>query len=282
MKSSARLSAAIAFLLLISLQSPAGAASEETLACISLGSNPERARCLEPSFRSAVQSGNTAAALAEMIELFQSGLIDDCHMFAHHLGHVAFEEVADFVPAMRAGGPRCANGYYHGVVESALHNPSAAGHEHHTQLDISRFCSPFRRESKIYDGCVHGLGHGLMHRFGHDVLQSLDMCKQLSGDYERERCQGGVFMENSMQYLELDEELYQQMAPAACSGLPLSRDLLELCYDQIGEVAMFYYEHDLARATELCAAIEESWGRSACTEGAQDELETINLERKGG
>ena len=51
-----------------------------------------------------------------------------------------------------------------------------------------------------YYNCVHGLGHGIMEALGDEVFQSLAMCDNLTGDWERQSCYSGVFMENIIAY----------------------------------------------------------------------------------
>lgn len=252
-------------------------------ACAGLSPPSERANCLEPYLQQAVRAGNTGAALARLEELFQSGVFDDCHMLAHQLGHITYAVGGNLSQAMRAGDARCAGGYLHGVIEASMHGPGdPSGHEQHQALDIASICTQFRDDSSTYDGCVHGLGHGAMQRSGNDVGQSLQDCDRLPRGYEQRRCRGGVFMQNSMQHLDLDEDRYRQVAPRGCDGMAISRDLLEMCYDQIGEVAMFYYQHDLTRATAICNAVQDRAGREFCLHGAREELRTVTNNRKQG
>jgi hypothetical protein len=121
-----------------------------------------------------------------------------------------------------------------------------------------------------------------MQRHAHNVTQALQECERLRPGYEQRRCRGGVFMQNSMQHLGLDDEQYRQTAPRSCNGLGVKGDLLELCYEQIGEVAMFYYRHNLARAGDICHAVEDKKGREACEDGAREEQRLVVSKRKHG
>jgi len=243
--------------------------------CIRLATHAERARCLDPYFHAAARSGRTRAALRELMDLVQSGALDDCHHLAHDFGHVGFEVQGTLSAAMRAGDASCLNGYYHGVVEAAVHQAASQG-----ALELTGLCADLRNDGLAYDACVHGLGHGLMHISGGDVIQSRQRCATLSDDYARQRCLGGVYMENSMRYLDLDDAHYRAAAPHACDGLALPPAERDSCNDQIGEIAMFYYRHDLNPALKICQAVGSGPAAKACERGARDELVTSRLERQ--
>ena len=244
--------------------------------CVRLASHAERARCLDPYFHAAARSGRTRTALRALTDLVRAGSLDDCHHLAHDFGHVGFEVQGNLAAAMRAGDASCLNGYYHGVVEAAVHHAAMQG-----TLEIAGMCAELRNEGAAYDACVHGLGHGLMHVSG-DVLQSNRTCATLPDDYARRRCVDGVYMQNSMRYLDLDDAHYRAAAPRACDGLSLPPAELDSCNGQIGEIAMFYYRHDLNAALEICRAIGSGPAAAACERGARDELETSRLEHRPG
>jgi len=251
-------------------------AFSEVADCIRLATHAEQSRCLDPYFQNASRSGKTRAMLRTLTELVRSGTLDDCHLLAHDFGHVGFEVQGSFATAMRAGDTSCLNGYYHGVVEAALHHAASKG-----RLDIADMCKDLRGDSLAYDACDHGLGHGLMHVYG-DVMKSRQDCTSLRSSYDRQRCVDGVLMENSMRYLDLDEAQYLKSAPRACTGLSLSPAELISCNEEIGEIAMFHYKHDLNAAINICRAIGNISDEAACERGAREELVTSQREHPPG
>lgn len=244
--------------------------------CVRLATHAEQTHCLDPYFQEASRSGKTRAALRTLMELVRTGTLDDCHHLAHDFGHVGFEVQGGLTAAMRAGDASCLNGYYHGVVEAAVHHASSGG-----KLNIAEMCTGLRDDGLAYDACVHGLGHGLMHVSG-DVMQARQTCASLRDGYAHQRCVDGVFMENSMRYLDLDDAHYRAVAPRACDGLSLPSAELDSCNSEIGEIAMFYYRHDLNAAIEICRAIGNSPNAAACERGAREELETSLQGRQSG
>jgi hypothetical protein len=224
--------------------------------CIRLATHAERARCLDPYFRDAARSGRTREALGRLADLVRAGTLDDCHHLAHDLGHVGFETQGNLAAAIRAGDADCLNGYYHGVVEAAVRRAAAQG-----PLEIGGMCRELRGEGLAYDGCVHGLGHGLMLVYG-DVIRARRLCATLPDAYARQRCVGGVYMQNSMRYLDLDNARYRTTAPRACDGLALPADL--------------------NMALSVCRLIGNQTDEASCERGARNELATSRLERKPG
>lgn len=250
--------------------------SSAVVDCAKLATHTEQTHCLDPYFQIASRSGTTRAALHTLTELVRVGTLDDCHLLAHDFGHVGFEIQGSLTTAMRTGDASCLNGYYHGVVEAALHHAASEG-----KFDIANMCGDLRGDDLAYDACDHGLGHGLMHVTG-DVMQSRQDCASLPGNYDRHRCVDGVLMENSMRYLDLDDAHYRISAPRACAGLSLSAAELDSCDAEIGEIAMFHYKHDLNAAFEICREIGNSSDDAACERGAREELATSQRARPPG
>jgi hypothetical protein len=148
------------------------------------------------------------------------------------------------------------------------------------ELGIVGLCDPFLGEEKRWDGCVHGLGHGLMWRNGHDLERSLADCDALHPDRGRSRCVDGVLMESSLRYALLSEDEYVSRALRVCDVQSLTEEQQRGCYLNMGNVAMLHYRHDLSRALAFCAAIKgEAKDRAECERGAKEEAEHVRSER---
>jgi hypothetical protein len=276
--------------------------SDPFVACLGAGDDAARAACLEPQFDAAARSNGTATVLARLYALSIDGAIDDCHMLAHHFGHAAYPAFRDVAAAFRAGSGVCRYGYYHGVVEAAIGNVEYAHHHHagavanetspQEPFDVTRVCPALLDEGSLYSQCIHSVGHGMMHRFAYDAERALTECGKLDhsdeadhvGLSEFELCMNGVFMENVMRHMELDDASFRASAASACAPpLMLPAWMLEACHERIGEVAMYYYGHDMTRATLLCQGVADAPGASdACEKGAADELRSRDADREGG
>jgi hypothetical protein len=119
----------------------------------------------------------------------------EAHGLAHALGIAAYRN-PETVAATFASCPNTQiSGCYHGVIQGyfldvARRNGSVTG------ADLDALSAPHRANSPLFGQCTHGIGHGLMALLNHQVPPALERCDQLSLDYSRESCYGGVFMEN--------------------------------------------------------------------------------------
>ena len=106
-----------------------------------------------------------------------------CHPLLHLIGAEAGREYGSVGEAYKHAETFCRAGYYHGVLEGIFGevdedlpaSPNSAqasgGEKLLSQLDS--FCKDVHgRERYSYDyfSCVHGIGHGLMAYFGHDLF----------------------------------------------------------------------------------------------------------------
>jgi hypothetical protein len=243
--------------------------------CLAIKALDLQLECLAPLLKAAVATSNVPNLVSELASAKINGTIDDCHMIAHHLGHEAFAASGNLSQALEMGDVRCMKGYYHGVMEAALATRAKQG-----ERGIVGLCDPFFGEEKRWDGCVHGLGHGLMWRNDHDLERSIADCDTLSPDQGRNRCEDGVLMENSLRYALLPEDEYASLAPHACDARSLTAEQRLGCQLNIGDVAMLHYRHDLSRARALCATIGGGAGAHAeCERGAKEEAVNVRSER---
>jgi len=239
-------------------------------ACFRRATEPAVAACLRPTFRRAAAAGRVAETLDELEAAVRRGDLDDCHALAHELGHLVVARVRNVARALGAGGTQCSDGYQHGVVEAAA--GLAAG---------PKTCAR-RRSEELRDACFHALGHRYMYEAQHDAARALQLCRSRLGPFGgAARCEDGVLMENSMQYMRLGGSLYGLHAPHACDGLHLSGELRFTCYAEIGEVGMFVFRHRLDRVRPVCARVQSRFGRRACLQGAREELDLVRARRSG-
>lgn len=254
---------------------PGARLSDTVTDCARLQRHTEQSGCLAALSGDLYRRpGGAREVLRALAGLVQSGVIDDCHRLAHDLGHVAFETGGELLVVMREGDASCLKGYYHGVVEGAVQRAASIG-----RLDIANLCTGLDEESPAHDGCLHGLGHGVMHQF-RDVPSAMQLCASLDDTHARHRCVEGIFMENAMRFLPLADAEYRSRAPRACEGLSLLAAERDLCHEEIGETAMFYYRHDLSLALSLCKEVGSGPGINACERGARHEFDLRRREHR--
>lgn len=157
---------------------------------------PSGSVCWEHYYTEFMRDHSAADALQDLKSRYErgGGARTYCHPVLHVIGARAGEEYGSVAEAYKEGDTFCRSGYYHGVLEGLF--VAKGGEEMLTRLD--EFCAEVRADGYTYNyfSCVHGIGHGLMAYFNHDLFASLDACTRLSGEWEQSSCAGGVFMEN--------------------------------------------------------------------------------------
>lgn len=155
-----------------------------------------RSTCWTQYYESFLKTNSASEALRDFKIKYQSvpGARTFCHPILHVIGRSAGIEYGSVAGAYAAGDTVCRSGYYHGVLEGLF--TKEGGEKLLDQLDS--ICRAVRGDGYTYNyySCVHGIGHGLMAFFDHDIFESLEGCKRLSGAWEQSSCAGGVFMEN--------------------------------------------------------------------------------------
>jgi hypothetical protein len=174
-------------------------------------------KCWETYYSDAVTEYGSHVALFELKGRYESGGYPRlyCHTLLHIVGEAAGREYPSVADAYEKGDTFCRSGYHHGVLEGVF------GEEGGDALisNLDSLCAGVKgkdRYSYDYYSCVHGVGHGLMAFFDHDVFESLAACDQLTGQWEQSSCHGGVFMENVIsdteeepsKFLNDDDPLY--------------------------------------------------------------------------
>jgi hypothetical protein len=224
----------------------------------------DRAACLRTVYGSAVARGEVVQVLDALQE--RGG---DCHLEAHRLAHAVYRDVGDVERTFLLGGPQCRFGYLHGAVEAsgAVATSSAQSVAGVAVPPCDRFRNPVQRRA-----CAHGFGHALMLRTRNDLRTSIAGCGEAEKRYglSAPSCRAGVMMENSLRYSGRPE--FASASAKGCAAVAGSTPLTELCFDNVGIVAALAVDHDLQRATALCARLERPDRRALCEGGAKGEI----------
>jgi hypothetical protein len=155
--------------------------------------------CHRERYRGLVRGPGVEAAFAELkADSEKSELVRaNCHQLVHVIGRAAAERYGDVSSTYARGDDFCWSGYYHGVMEGVVAQIGADK----VLEQANALCGDLGGHPKYsfyhYD-CVHGLGHGFMAVYEHKLFAALGACDALTDGWERDRCYGGVFMENTM------------------------------------------------------------------------------------
>lgn len=154
--------------------------------------------CHQERYRTIVRDAGVAPAMAELKKEYTRDdfVRGSCHVLAHDIGRLAGERRGDAAAVFAEGGELCSAGYYHGAMEALARRLGAA----RILARADGLCAPFQtgraRHAYRHYACAHGIGHGFMELHGNRLFRALATCDALADDWEGDRCQSGVFMEN--------------------------------------------------------------------------------------
>ena len=223
-------------------------------------------QCHKRHFAEIARVIGPVAAMTDLKKLYSTNtyVVSQCHQLVHAIGNTAADMYGDIGEAFRYGDSFCWSGYYHGVVEQALKqfNPDTAA------AKTDGFCAKIPGKAQYsfdYFNCVHGLGHGFMAITKNEVFQALSLCDNLSGQWEKESCYGGVFMENVMvdnrshftKYLKPDDLLYP------CDAV--DEHFKGQCYLMQTSYALTKNGRSFANLFDLCARADQNY-RNTCAQ----------------
>lgn len=112
-----------------------------------------------------------------------------CHDRAHEVGRFSFEI---FGPeSFKLCSSQCHSGCYHGAAEAFFASYGTANLQQNLQLICQGQPNRFFSHQ-----CIHGVGHGLMAWTNYELYDALNICDSLEGNNPQTSCYTGVFMEN--------------------------------------------------------------------------------------
>jgi hypothetical protein len=247
------------------------------------GDSASEYACYQRRYQALVRELGVEAAFAELKgEIARDDLASsNCHQLTHVIGRVAAEIYGDISGSYARGDSFCGSGYYHGVMETVV---AKIGPEKVLE-EANTLCADLRerQERSIYHyNCAHGLGHGFMGIQENELFESLETCDTLPDTWERNRCYGGVFMENVLveddpshpsKYLKADRPLY----PCDEVGTRYKDE----CYQRQTSEALKTQGNDFARVFDLCSTVEDGF-RPSCYQGIGWDASVQSLKRSIG
>lgn len=228
------------------------------------GEQGETSACWDAYYEGVLERRGFQVALADLERRYNEGggAKTFCHPILHKIGAAAGDEYGSVAEAYEHARTFCRAGFYHGVLEGIFGEDN--GERLLRQLnDICAAIPGKERYSYNYYSCVHGIGHGLMAFFEHNVFQSLSGCDTLVGEWEKGSCYGGVFMENVIsdtpempsKYLSTEDPLYP------CTAVQ-DRHKYQ-CYQMQTSHMLEIFAGDFSRAFATCRGVEEKY-RASC------------------
>ncbi|MEK6983388.1 MAG: hypothetical protein AABX33_02350 [Nanoarchaeota archaeon] len=123
----------------------------------------------------------------------------NCHNRAHELGRMAYKMLGAI--AFKSCGIQCHSGCRHGATEAFFADKGTFN----LQENINLLCDEELNAFNTHQ-CFHGIGHGLMAWSDYDLPLALSTCDLLWTNSSKSSCYSGVFMENIVGSIAIDEE----------------------------------------------------------------------------
>lgn len=219
------------------------------------GATFEHFRCFKDFYEKLVKEKGVNFAMEDIKTRYNDPFVkSQCHQLTHVVGRAAANIYPSVASAFREGSSFCWSGYYHGITEAIVAN---------SNLDdllkkIDGVCSEIPGKEKYsfdYYNCVHGLGHGFMAIKHNELFESLKLCDNISGSWEKQSCWSGAYMENIIadqinhfsKYLKNDDPLYP------CTAA--DDKYKGTCYLMQTSHALKVLNWDFAKVFELCSTV---------------------------
>lgn len=227
----------------------------------------------------------------------------DGHVYAHAIGIAAGRAGhGDVARAFTSCTEIFQSGCYHGVIQAYFENVRAVD-----TAAVGGLCKSFSSPSAdqwLRFQCVHGMGHGLMMFYGHQLPRALTGCDLLGAEWDRESCYGGAFMENvvnaiaphhASHALHSHADTHEPAATAPFKALDatdlqypcsiMAQRHLVACYNMQASVMLHFTHGDIAAAARSCLGAPQplrpvcyrGLGREISAYSRQDHAEAIRL-----
>jgi hypothetical protein len=240
---------------------PSGLTEEE---CLDLKGAHARVMCLQPIFAAKLGEFTAAEIIEQARQLQGQGKIDDCHHIAHNIGKKLMGFTGSVEAAFNACTHSCIDGCFHGVMQAYV--PGLSPEELEMTATMPEKCRTLADASDEgnkewkYRQCIHGLGHGLVLKYGEDIARSTQTCQELPDSWHQDRCLGGVFMEKLHPFSMLPRDELGDAIPGICAEEEKSGDrkLFAMCLDALGEALTFATGHNMPQAWSLCRKLPSS------------------------
>jgi hypothetical protein len=220
--------------------------------------------CVEQAFGNIAYRQGPKAAIRKVEQMYGNGGDPACHRVMHKIGSASLARFHyNVARTFAAGSSVCNSGYYHGVLERALLQVRPF-----TLAGLGRVARNVCTDPRILAvkwlsySCLHGLGHGLMITTGYELPASLKICGSLGTQWDRQACNGGVFMENisssygfTSRWLKDDDLVYP------CDWVSGSVKLT--CYQLVTSRILKKIGPKWEKTAKICAGVERGW-RWAC------------------
>jgi hypothetical protein len=213
--------------------------------------------CFEQALGNIAYYHGPRRALTAVEDIYGDGADPGCHRIAHAIGAASLARYEGNVARTFAeGSSYCWSGYYHGVLERSL--VDVRSRKANDLGAVARsLCSDdqVRAVTWLAYQCLHGLGHGLMITTGLSLPLSLQVCKRLATDWDRESCKGGVFMENLSPAFGVQSRWLRDDDPVYPCNVVAEEDK-RACYEMVTTRILRVVGVEWEQTADICGGVE--------------------------
>ncbi len=214
--------------------------------------------CFEKYYQTLVAEDTIVAAFVDLkVRYDENALVRSlCHPLVHVIGREATKKYPNVAEAYVKGDHFCWSGYYHGVMEGILRDTAPE----ELPAVISGICESIPGKATYsfdYYNCVHGLGHGVMYITQSELFEALELCDNLAGQWEKESCYGGVFMENIITDFENHFTKYLRPGEPLYPCTAVKEQYKRPCYLMQTSYVLKINGYNFADAFAQCSTVEE-------------------------
>jgi hypothetical protein len=226
--------------------------------------------CLTDYYKNLVINYGAPTAISDIKQRAQDdrNALSLCHPLMHVIGREAANSYKSISEAFSKGDAYCWSGYHHGIMEGMVAKISLKN----LPSQLNNICADIPGKDKYtfdYYNCVHGLGHGIMAELEDDVFKSLEMCDNLSGNWEQQSCYSGVFMQNIIDstkvadsgFVSKDLKPSEPMYP--CTAV--NERYKGQCYLGQTSYALQVSGYNFSKVFSMCATVNEPY-RDICNQ----------------
>jgi hypothetical protein len=216
--------------------------------------------CFEQALGNIAYYKGPRRALTVFQDIYGDGADPGCHRVAHAIGAASLARYEGNVARTFAeGSSYCWSGYYHGVLERSLVNvPSRKANDLGAVARSLCGDDQVRAVTWLAYQCLHGLGHGLMITTGLSLPRSLQVCKSLATDWDRESCKGGVFMENLSPAFGVQSRWLRDDDPVYPCNVVADEDKRE-CYETVTTRILRVVGVEWEQTADICGGVENGF-----------------------
>lgn len=220
--------------------------------------------CFANFFEHIIKEGESGQDVLELaMSLFSIGLLNGCHVFAHQIGTLAYENDPKYIEnILEKPLVTCRGGFIHGSMKAFFLDLKQ---QEFKLTDFDDVCNVQISSRYNFLICLHGVGHGLFAYYDRNLGSALNDCATYPNEFA---CHNGAIMEYVEQKIT-DSSTLESKVSEICSQKNMDLDDFEYCSMQIGKLLAYFNNNDQKIVSRYCEMIKDPEGKDYCNKGLE-------------